>query len=162
MRATDRAAGWTDGSQAELALSPRDENITLQVFIDNTVLEAYWQGGWVTLTLQVVPTDEVAMALTASEEATLCATAWQSGALGIHCMSMYGCRRSRSCAKLKAREKIKNRPSMCTWITLYTSTVLVHNRLKSKKTLTLLSSVSPLALGGASGPAGVPPPAPHA
>jgi sucrose-6-phosphate hydrolase SacC (GH32 family) len=38
-----------------LALLPSDEELTLRVFVDRTVLEAYWMDGRVAMTAAIVP-----------------------------------------------------------------------------------------------------------
>ena len=61
-----------------MALSPGDASLSLRLFIDHTIAEAYWQGGRVVLSVPLATSPESAVELSASVPAVvLGASAWR-------------------------------------------------------------------------------------
>ena len=67
-----------------LRLSPRDRSISLRLYVDNTLCEAYWQGGRVAMTMTTPASREAAAAVLATQPATLVsARAWRVGSIWV-------------------------------------------------------------------------------
>ena len=67
-----------------MAISPRDSSLTLRLFVDHTLSEAYWQGGRAVMSVPVATTSEAVIELGATAAATLRTLhAWRIGAIWV-------------------------------------------------------------------------------
>merc|ERR1719293_360251 len=63
--------------EGKLWLLPSDRTLSLQVFVDETVSEIYWQGGRLVMSAVTPPSDEGLMAVTSSTHISMeSARAW--------------------------------------------------------------------------------------
>lgn len=65
----------------QLPLLPDDTHLSLRIFLDGTVAEAYWQGGRVAMTIPSSAVDSVSISTDAGAAQLINATSWSMGSV---------------------------------------------------------------------------------